>query len=346
MLVYIIRDNRPGHYRQCEGVAKAISRLTAATVINVFPNFHWYSRRALPTLVHRLRRVPSDWALRLLYDFEIETLDPPDLVIASGRRNIVPALLFKKLYGSRFVYTGIHDGRWLDEMDLVVTPCPRDAYQPKHIHAPVLNPVDRSQYDDPRPIRGLPDLAGARLALLVGGECSSHRYKPADWRRLAEFVAATRRDHGVEWHATTSRRTPKAAVDMLRGLSKAGELASFIDYDPALAGSINKILGMDATIVTEDSMTMISEALSAGRPVVALKPDRVWPSRQDEAVTAMAALGATAVMPVAQLTVNRLVRALSELTPVPFDPVETLRRNLAASPRILQDLGLPAPGGA
>lgn len=267
-------------------------------------------------------------------------------MIASGRRNIVPALLFKTLYGSRVVYTGLHDGRWLHEMDLVVTPCPRDGFEPKHVFAPVLNPIAREAYGEPRPIRTMADFQGARLALLVGGECSSHRYKASDWERLGAFVADTRREHGIAWHATTSRRTPKIAIEVLRRLDKAGHLETFIDYDPALAGSVNALLGMDATLVTEDSMTMISEALSAGRPVVALKPKRVWPSRQDEAVTAMAALGSTAIMPVEQLTVNRLVRALSELHPVPFDPVETLRRNLAASPAILNALGIPRPAAA
>ncbi|MEJ1160732.1 ELM1/GtrOC1 family putative glycosyltransferase [Prosthecomicrobium sp. N25] len=343
MLVYIVRDNRPGHYRQCEGVAKALARFAPVTVRNVFPNFHWFSRRVLPTLVYRSRLLSPTLALNLLYDFEVETLDPPDIVIASGRRNIVPALFLKSLFGARFVYTGLHDRRWLGEMDLIVTPCPRDAREPRHVYAPVLSPVARSDYGPLRRIRSLEDLRGARLALLVGGECASHRFRDADWARIAGFVAETKASHGIEWHVTTSRRTPRTAVDTLRPLAKSGIIHEFIEYDPDLAGSASRMLGLDGTLVTEDSMTMISEALSAGRPVVALKPARVWPSRQDEAVTAMAALGAAEVMPIAGLSVETLAGAFARLDPVPYDPVEVLRRNLAAEPALLERIGLPRP---
>jgi mitochondrial fission protein ELM1 len=346
MLVYIIRDNRPGHYRQCEGVAKALSRFAPAVVRNVFPNFHWFSQRGLPSVVYRGGLMSPTMTLRLLYDFEVETLDPPDIVIASGRRNIVPALLFKRLYGSRFIYAGLHDRRWLDEMDLVVTPCPRDALEPRHVYAPVLSPVSRDDYGAPRRIRGADDFRGARLALLVGGECHSHRYRQADWNRIAKFLTDTHASHAVEWHVTTSRRTPKSATAALKPLAGSGVIRKFIEYDPDLAGSASQMLGLDGTLVTEDSMTMISEALSAGRPVVALKPARVWPSRQDEAVTAMAALGAATVMPIAALTVDSLVRTLSRLEPVPYDPVEMLRDNLLATPGALERLRLPGASRA
>lgn len=344
MLVNIVRDNRPGHFRQCEGVGKALARLAPMQVRNVFPNFHWFSRRIVPTAAFR-SGLPPTLALRLLYDFEVETLEVPDIVIASGRRNIVPALLLKRLFGARFVYAGIHDRRYLHEMDLIVTPCPRDACEPRHVYAPVLNPVSRSDFGPLRRLRKPADLKGARLGLMIGGECSSHRYTEADWRRLADFVAATRLSHGIEWWATTSRRTPKAAQSIFKALVGSGDLHRFIEYDPAIPGSPNEVLGLDGTLVTEDSMTMVSEALTAGRPVIGLKPAVVRPSRQDEAITAMAALGGMTVMPIAELTVDRLTTALISLEPIDFDPIETLRAHLLAEPALLAALGitLPAP---
>ncbi|MCW1840701.1 mitochondrial fission ELM1 family protein [Prosthecomicrobium hirschii] len=342
MLVYIVRDNRPGHFRQCEGVASALARIAPLEVRNVFPNFHWFSRRIIPTIAYRLR-LPASLVLGLLYDFEVETLDPPDIVIASGHRNVVPALLIARLFGARFVYAGIHDRRYLDEMDMVVTPCPRDAYEPRHVYAPVLNPVSRKDFPLPRRLTGPEDLRGARLGLMLGGETRTHRFTTRDWRQLARLISETRRDLGIEWWATTSRRTPRAARKFLKSLVKSGDLHKFIEYDPAMPGSPNEVLGLDGTLVTEDSMAMLSEALTAGRPVIALKPSMVWPSRQDEAVTAMAAMAGTPVIPISELNVERMAAALTRGEPVSFEPIEVLQANLLAAPHLLAALGLVPP---
>jgi mitochondrial fission protein ELM1 len=77
----------------------------------------------------------------------------------------------------------------------------------------------------------------------------------------------------IRWLVSTSRRTGAAAERILRGSLDPAHLAHTIWWSenpekrlPALLGSA------EAVFVTQDSVTMVTEALASGKPVVVVAP--------------------------------------------------------------------------
>ena len=73
---------------------------------------------------------------------------------------------------------------------------------------------------------------------------------------------------------------------------------------------------------------MLSDALAARRPVVALKPARVKPGLANEMVAALAALHEVAVLPMQDTTPELFARAVGELVVSEIDPRDALAGEL------------------
>src|SRR5262249_57333184 len=73
---------------------------------------------------------------------------------------------------------------------------------------------------------------------------------------------------------STSRRTSASVADKIAALAKDDSvIARFIDYRTAGAGTLPEIfVKADVIVCTEDSSTMISEAVTARLPVVGVAP--------------------------------------------------------------------------
>jgi mitochondrial fission protein ELM1 len=81
---------------------------------------------------------------------------------------------------------------------------------------------------------------------------------------------------GTRWLISTSRRTPDKVADRIAKLAKdESVVAKLIDFRTAGPGTLPEIFAQaDAIVCTEDSSSMISEAVSARLPVVGVAPKR------------------------------------------------------------------------
>src|SRR4029078_11655345 len=137
------------------------------------------------------------------------------------------------------------------------------------------------------------------------------------------------------------RHTPSTRE---RGADKIAALAEydtvvtrFIDYRTAGPGTLPEIFGKaDVIVCTEDSSTMISEAVSAGLPVVGAAPaaHRFTDEEQDYR-NFMVANGWCRVLPIAELTPPSFAKALSEIEPPRDNPLDVLAAKLKARLRQL-----------
>jgi mitochondrial fission protein ELM1 len=166
------------------------------------------------------------------------------------------------------------------------------------------------------------DLRGRTLALLVGGPTTNHAFTDADWNALHSLLrdgAAA----GVRWQVTSSRRTPDAVADRLAETSAAlSSKVEFIDYRLANPGSIDPLFNADAILVTEDSNTMISEAVAARRPVIVLRPERV-----EEEMSSLKLLneeGRLGIVPLGAATLDRVTAEISAVQPLERNPMDVL----------------------
>ncbi len=200
----------------------------------------------------------------------------PDVLITCGRKSALLALAVKKASGGRTICIHVQDPKadprhW----DLLVVP-EHDRVRGANVLVSkgALHRVTRlklqSSAEAFAPLLG--HLPRPRLAVLVGG---NNRYYTLDSDWMTGFVAQLRRAAGGDgdggnWQwgvmATISRRTGEAETNILRG--GLASLPGAYLWDGSGPNPYFGFLGLaDAILVTCDSVSMISEACSTGKPV-------------------------------------------------------------------------------
>jgi mitochondrial fission protein ELM1 len=326
--ILLLADARAGHFRQSEGLAAAIGRRRDVRVRRI-------EVRPRPVLKGTLLRLavrahlPPGLLLRLANGLPAAAIGRPDLIVSTGSDTLATNVLAHRLTGAPNVFIGtIRD---LAERDFtaVLTTFPSHASRPRHVLAAKPTLVDPDRLPPPRPITTPADLAGASLAVLVGGPTPSHRWNSADWHALARLLGELAVETGSRLRITTSRRTPPAAVAALRALAATEVVDTLVIFGEAPVQSLDGFFGADAILVTDDSATMVFEAVAARRPVVTLAPADRRSTRDDEAFDHLAAQGLIRRVGAVAATTHSIVDALTAVRPMTEHPAEPLIAALA-----------------
>ena len=159
------------------------------------------------------------------------------------------------------------------------------------------------------------------------------RFKPDDWARLIAFVRATTAETGARWLVSNSRRTPREATDALAALAReeASPILSFIDVHSAGAGTLTELFArVEAVLVTVDSSSMVSEAVWARRPVIAISPEASsLPESEQGYRDYLAGNDWAAALPIGVLTPERVGADIARLRPIAANPLDLLAAILA-----------------
>jgi hypothetical protein len=273
LAILILSDDRPGHYHLSEGVAAAIARQRPITVARIsLTRRRWLPGRALAAMLGA--GGSPRLALRAGYGISIDALPPADLVVSAGGDTLAANVAASRTTSARNIFCGTLRHFSPEAFDLIVTSYQRHASLPRHLVALKPNGLD----PDTLPPRQVATAGAPRqrvAGLLVGGNSGLFRYEDAEWRHLVEFLSASHRQSGVRWIVSTSRRTPDTVADMLVACAaqETGPIASLIDFRIAGPGTLPALFSaVDAVLVTEDSSTMLSEAVCARLPVVGVAP--------------------------------------------------------------------------
>ena len=193
----------------------------------------------------------------------------PDILIAGGRKSIGIALYIKKMSGGKTFLVQIQDPHVQPKLfDLVVAPqhdrvrgdnvlvtagalhrvTPEKIISAQKKFEPALGPL-------PRP----------RIAVLIGGASKSHQMTRENTLLLAQQLKSLVENLHCGLMITASRRTGEENTQLLRGMLTGGNV---FFWDGAGDNPYFAMLGFaDHIIVTEDSVSMVSEAISTGKPV-------------------------------------------------------------------------------
>lgn len=254
---WVVTEGMAGTENQCLGVAEALG--LAPVVKRVSLRQPW--RSLSPQL-----GLESAWSFT-------PRLDPPwpDLLLAAGRKSIAAARYIKRQSGGKTFTVQIQDPR-VDpaQFDLVAVP----EHDPTRGPNVVVTKAAPNRITPEKLARARSDFAGQfammpslHIAVLLGGNSKSHRMSETGMRRLGEQLSLLSGSLMI----TASRRTPdheKAAF--LAGLGSRPHW--FWD-----GHGDNPYLGMlawaDYILVTADSVSMLSDAATTGRPVYMLPLD-------------------------------------------------------------------------
>ena len=114
------------------------------------------------------------------------------------------------------------------------------------------------------------------MGLLLGGESSCFSISENTLRKIIEEIKKTCQVHKFVLLLTTSRRTPVHIEKILKdNLKDFSNLKLFTSPREESFKPTGGILGLsEVVIVTEDSISMIAEAVSSGKKIVVLQIDR------------------------------------------------------------------------
>lgn len=242
-------DGKPGMENQCLGLAEALG--LAPDVRRVHPRAPW---RWLP---------PHLWVAPLR---AVDGLTPPwpDLLIATGRQTVAPALAIKASSPQTFAVQ-IQDpvfGR--GRFDLIAVP-EHDGVSGSNVATTLgalhrVTPARLAEAAD-RFRAMLAPLPRPHVAVLLGGTNKQYRFTEERARTLATGLA--RLPGGLA--VTPSRRTDPAALDIIRA---ALAQKPAVIWDGSGENPYFGFLALaDAIVATGDSVSMVSEACATGKPV-------------------------------------------------------------------------------
>ncbi|MER2519464.1 MAG: mitochondrial fission ELM1 family protein [Bdellovibrionales bacterium] len=261
-LCWVVTDGKAGMENQCLGLAEALG--LTPVVKRVKLRSPW--KQLSPFLRHGLQ-----WA----FDPSGDAIAPPwpDLLVATGRAS-VPASLYarraSRLRGGHGTLTVQLQNPVIDtsRFDLVVVPR-HDGMTGSN----VLTTRGALHRLNPERLRAaaaefLPQVAALpspRIAALIGGANSVYQMTPREIAVVARQLAACVKQSGGSLMVTPSRRTGE---DNLAALKAGLEGVPAYIWDGTGANPYFGMLGLaDTILATCDSVNMVSEACTTGKPV-------------------------------------------------------------------------------
>ncbi|MDA8231939.1 MAG: mitochondrial fission ELM1 family protein [Magnetospirillum sp.] len=255
---WVVTDGKPGMENQCLGLAEAMG--LAPTVKRIALRAPW--KQLSPAVL----RIGNCWALAPHGD----RLDPPwpDVLIATGRASVAPSLHVRSASPGTFRIQ-IQDPAVRPSLfDLVVVPR-HDRLRGTNVLVTrgALHRVTPAIVADAAARLGpaYAHLPHPRVAVLVGGSNGAYTLTPEIMADFAGKLAAMARESGAGLLVTPSRRTGAENEAILRR-ALAGLPAAIWDgngENPYFA-----LLGLaDAIVATPDSVNMVCEAATTGKPV-------------------------------------------------------------------------------
>jgi mitochondrial fission protein ELM1 len=254
--VWVVTEGMAGTENQCLGVAQALG--VSPVVKRITLRQPWKSLS--PYLGFECAgtvqpRLEGPW---------------PDVVLASGRKSIAAARYIKKASKGQSLIVQIQDPRINPRhFDLVAVP----AHDPTRGNNVIVT--------DGAPNRITPEtldtakaafaplfaaLPGPRIAVLIGGSSKAHTMTPKIAAKLGRQLAGLCSENNVSLMITASRRTGEETMQALQR-----ELAGLDNVFIWDGQGDNPYQGMlawaDHIVVTADSVSMLSDAGTTGKPV-------------------------------------------------------------------------------
>jgi len=331
----LIADNRPGHVALAEGILAAIARRRDLNIVRLdVQRPRYVPARLLSALTNR--HTDPATILRRVYGVAPASLPKAGLIVSAGGDTLAANIACARLLGGapNLFYGSLRRFK-PEDFTLVLNSYARYADHPKYLVTLKPNKLDPDDvgvvpFDLSKPLQ--------TAGLLLGGDTPTMNFDAAAWQRIADFVSATCAGHGTRWIISNSRRTPAAASDLFAALATGSHgpggasspVERFIDVRQGGSGTLRALFAASQAIaVTADSSSMLSEAIWARRPVIALSPDPSGlPADEQDYRNFLIAKGWTGTIALQDLSPQGWHEALARQTPLAGNPLDLLADDL------------------
>lgn len=249
LILWRVSDGKAGHDNQSLGLVEGLGRL-------------------VDTEIHTVPCVSAGTAARRWWSRrfpELAGLPDPHLIIGAGHGTHATLLAARRCRGGRGVVL-MSPSLPLRCFDLCIVPAHDGVTGTRVITT--IGALNRIRPRTPRD-------EGPGLVLLGG---PSRHFVWRDQSVFDQITSLIDAERNRDWILATSRRTPASLVDRLQALERSGfELVPQARTDRDWLGA--RLAEAARVWVSEDSVSMIYEALTSGAPVGLLALERGHPSR-------------------------------------------------------------------
>lgn len=248
--LWLITDNKPGHRSQLQGLAQALAARAAAEA-------HWIDAPAGHSAL---------WQWLGGHFPAGAGLPDPDFILVAGHRTHLAGLAARRARGGKLIAL-MRPSLPLGWFDLCVIP--------QHDHPPERANIiaTRGVLNTARPSR---EREVDKGLFLIGGPSKHHGWNSADL--LAQIDAILAATPGMRWTLTTSRRTPADTESALLALRERGVDVRPVRDTPS-GWAMEQVARSAQAWVTEDSVSMVYESLTAGAATGLLSVPRLGETR-------------------------------------------------------------------
>lgn len=236
-IIWIFKDGKQGHEAQIDGLVNALTKLVGLEV-------HTFS----------VERPFTENIINSFSKFKWKEYPSPDLIIGAGHSTHLWMLFARFKYGGNVVVL-MKPSLPLFLFDLALVPKHDEPSDLKKVVATsgVLNKIQQS-------VSSLSD----RGLILIGGVSKHYHWDTKSvYEQVNQLVVS---NPEIKWELTTSRRTPEETLNALNDLRLNNLIVTpFEETDSNWVAQRLSIAGR--VWVTEDSVSMVYEALSAGAEV-------------------------------------------------------------------------------
>lgn len=280
--IWMLDDGTPGHWSMTEGLVRLFSGVREVTPVHIPVTWRWGAARQLFQWLEKSGIATPDVFVRMFLRLSIPTsASKPDLIVSRGGGTLFPNAWLARKHGVPNIFIGTLRG--LPERLFAAVVLHREGLdKPPYFRMPAApTRIDPSTLADKAAefpwTNARPDSPTA--CLLLGGDGSGFLYQNSDWLGIARGMLRLHEETGVCWCVSSSRRTPYAAEALLRKELPASAIHEACwwhegDRRPCLEA----FLAVSDTVhCTTESMSMLEECVSAGKPAIALVPESAHP---------------------------------------------------------------------
>ena len=215
--------------------------------------------------------------MRQLEDCEEHVLHP-DWIVSAGSSLLPVQIVLQKRFGNKAIIimkpSGFY-GRY--PWDLVIQPLHDGKSDKKNVVTTELalgGPSPETLMHFSEPVKSELSLGEKRgISLFVGGNAPGYQFSKEKFKNIMDSLQKFSTTHSAPYFVTTSRRTPKGIISLIKEICDRDPLCKFlvIPTEEDEPNTVEIMLGLSHTaLITEESVSMISEALQSGRHVVSL----------------------------------------------------------------------------
>jgi len=269
--VAVLKDNKAGHYNQSLALAYAIEKGFDEVQVDIYTiKVYKLSKYLLRFMLnnHFGRKVLSKpYSLNFVkFFYKIDKpLSKADIIISSGKDTSMLNVWLGLVYNAKSIYIGHPKKLNYKLFDKVFSVL--DLGFENQVLLDVAPTLPYSEDIEKFCKEHNLKVNDSYYTLLIGGDGSGYNYSEKEYDNLISFVNSHK---DKKWLVTTSRRTP---LHIEKKMQKDMNCAMFVAYNQEPKKVVGAFLKLcDMAFVTQESASMLNEAISFQKPVISLYP--------------------------------------------------------------------------